>query len=161
MKYRRLTEEELISMETEFVRFLVANTVTASDWERIKAESPEKAEGLIAIFSDLVFDKILGKVEYIEYRTPQDLKTFHFGKDKIQLRGLSAEGIRGIDFTVGQPLSDMKTYLNSSDGEGLRIYRAEKGYKYEDPKQEIFELLEAGAVITDGDVFEALVALKP
>ena len=35
MKYRRLTNEELAELEKEFVRFLVSNTVTSEDWEKI------------------------------------------------------------------------------------------------------------------------------
>ena len=59
MKFRRLTNEELQELEKEFVQFLVSNTVTADDWEKIKEDNPERAEGLIEIFSDIVFEKVI------------------------------------------------------------------------------------------------------
>ena len=68
MDFRRLTNNELEELKTEFVRFLVSNTVTGDDWEKIKKENPERAEGLIEIFSDIVFKKIISKVEYLEMK---------------------------------------------------------------------------------------------
>ena len=111
MKYRRLTLEELNDMETEFVRFLVSNTVTADDWEKIKKENPERAEGLIEIFSDIVFDKVLEKVKYVEHRSRYDIKTFRCLEDKIELLGLKVSSVAGIDFTQNQTLENMLAYL--------------------------------------------------
>ena len=85
MKYRRLRQDELESLEKEFVRFLASNQVTAEDWEKLKAGALEKAEKLIEIFSDIVFEKILSDVEYMEFQTPRDIKTFHFEEVRIPI----------------------------------------------------------------------------
>jgi len=160
MKYRRLTMEELKDMENEFVRFLVSNGVTADDWEKIKIENPTKAEGLIVIFSDVVFDKILEKVKYIEFRSPHDIKTFRCLEDKIELLGLKVNGASGLNFTKGQPLKDMLAYIKYAPEGGVQMYSAEKGYKDNNPKKEIFNMLENGASISEGEIFEALLKLK-
>lgn len=160
MKYRRLTIEELNDMENEFVRFLVSNGVTADDWEKIKVENPTKADGLINIFSDVVFDKVLEKVKYIEFRTPNDIKTFRCLEDKIELLGLRINGPSNIDFTKGQPLQDMLIYIKNAPEGSVQMYSAEKAYKESNPKKEIFDMLENGASISEGEIFEALLQMK-
>jgi hypothetical protein len=56
MKYKRLTTEELKHLEKEFVNFLASAQITGSDWEKMKANEIEKAEELLDVFSDLVFE---------------------------------------------------------------------------------------------------------
>ncbi len=58
-KYRSLSQEELKPLEEDFIKFLAANTVAAEDWDKIKKDDPKKAEGLVEIFSDIVWDKAL------------------------------------------------------------------------------------------------------
>jgi hypothetical protein len=160
MKYRRLTIAELQDMENEFVRFLVANGVTADDWVKIKAEQPERAEGLIEIFSDVVFDKVLEKVKYIEHRSPDDIKTFRCSDDKIELLGFKINGASAIDLTKGQSLDFMMAYVQSTPNTNIQMYSAEKPYKDNNPKKEIFDMLENGGAISEGNIFEALMKLK-
>lgn len=160
MKYRRLTLDELNDMETEFVRFLVSNTITAEDWKKIKSDNPERAEGLIEIFSDIVFDKVLEKVKYIEHRSPYDIKTFRCLEDKIELLGLKVSSVAGIDFTQNQTPENMLAYLKYAPAGSVQMYSAEKTYKDNNPKKEIFNMLESGGAISDGKIFEALLTLK-
>ena len=80
-KYRLLTQEELKPLEEDFVKFLSANTVAADDWDKIKKEDPKKAEGLIEIFSDIVWEKALEKIKCLEARTEKDMKVFSFPDD--------------------------------------------------------------------------------
>lgn len=160
MKYRRLTLAELNDMENEFVRFLVSNGVTADDWERVKTESPERAEKLIEIFSDVVFDKVLEKVKYIEHRSRYDIKTFRCLEDKIELLGLKVNSAAGIDFTQNQLFENMMTYIKHAPQGSIQMYSAEKSYKDNNPKKEIFTMLENGGAISDGKIFEALLSLR-
>lgn len=160
MKYRRLTIQELEDMENEFVRFLVSNGVTADDWIKIKAEDAPQAEGLIQIFSDVVFEKVLENVKYIEHRSPGDIKTFKCLEDKIELLGLKINGTSDIDLTQSQPLEDMLAYMKSAPAGSVQMYSAEKAYKDNNPKKEIFDMLENGAAISDGKIFEALLEMK-
>lgn len=160
MKYRRLSIDELADMENEFVRFLVSNGVTADDWEKIKVENPPKAEGLIEIFSDVVFDKVLEKVKYIEHRSRNDIKTFRCLETKIELLGLQVDNAVGIDFTQEQAFENMKNYIQHAPKGSIQMYSAEKAYKDNNPKKEIFSMLENGGAISDGKIFEMLLQLK-
>ena len=159
MKYRRLSNDELAELETEFVRFLVSNTVTGDDWEKIKKENPERAEGLIEIFSDIVFDKTISKVEYLEMKTPKDMKIFRCNKEDIELMGLKVEGESDLDFTHDISPEEMMVKLQSSDAK-LQMYSANKKYKDDDRLQEIFQMMQWGSLISDGKLFHLLQTLK-
>ena len=149
-KYRRLTASELADLESQFVQFLVANTVTAADWTHIKQREPQKAIQLIDIFSDTVFENSLNKVEYLKFKAAKDIKVFKCSKDKIILLGISVEADSPVDFSDEVDLS--KLLLNP---EGLSVYRAEKKYNG-DRLREIFEMMEGGALISDGSLFAIL-----
>jgi hypothetical protein len=160
MKYRRLSKEELQELEPEFVQFLSSNTVTADDWEKLKTESPEKVEKLVEMFSDIVLEKVLSKIEYLEYKTPKDIKTFHCLEDKIVLMGLRVEGDSDLDFTKQENPEQMLGQYQLS-GASLQIYSGEKAYK-PSREQELFRMVEGGALISkDGAMFKTLANLKP
>jgi len=159
MKYRRLTNDELADLEQEFVRFLAANTITADDWEALKQESPEKVEQLISLFSDIVFDKTLSKAEYLEHKTPRDIKTFHFQGSKVVMNGIQVDGASNFDFTRDMAPEQMLGQLKLSNAR-LQLYSAEKRY-VKSREREMFEMMESGALISrDGALFKVLEGLK-
>jgi hypothetical protein len=159
MKYRRLRNEELQELEKEFINFLAANQVTADEWEKIKGEDSDKADRLIEIFSDMVFDKVLEDVEYLEHKTPHDLKAFRFGEEQAEMNGLKIEGESSVDLTQQQSPQQMQEQLKLT-GAKLKLYTAEKKYA-ESRKMEIFHLMEGGALISrDGALFKSLESLK-
>jgi sulfur relay (sulfurtransferase) DsrF/TusC family protein len=160
MKFRKLDKEELQEMEPEFIRFLAANTITGDDWEKLKVENLEKAEGLIEIFSDIVFEKILKKIEYLEIKTPNDLRTFHCEAEKIKMIGLKINGESSVDFTKNQDPTQIMSLLRLSNAK-LQLYKGEKSYAKE-REVELFELMEQqGALISkDGHLYKTLAQLQ-
>lgn len=159
MKYRKLNINELKELESEFIRFLASNTVTGSEWQQLKLEQPEKAEGLIEIFSDIVFDKIIKGIEYLEVRMPQDYRTFHCLEDKIIMMGIQVKGTTNMDFTKNESPAQMMDQIQKS-GTQLQLYSGEKAYQ-PNRAQELFRMMESGALISkDGDMYKTLVGLK-
>lgn len=154
MKYRRLRPDELQELEQEFIRFLASNTVTAPDWVQIKAKEPEKAEKLIDMFSDIVFQQTLEKVGFLQRRSRNELQTFLCLPDKIKLRGLRIQGESSLDFTQQTPPAQMMQELQASGAE-LQIYRAEKAYA-KTRELELFEMLEQGCLISKGEMYKLL-----
>ena len=150
MKYRRLTDIELGKLENRFIQFLVANTITGDDWAKIKVEKPEEASKLIDIFSEMMFETSLKKVEYLKFSEPKDIKIFQCSADSITLMGLTADDKTPVDFT--QPF-DTKQIMQYIDG--LCIYRSEKKYNG-NREQELFKMMETGCLITDGLLFGML-----
>lgn len=155
MKYRRLTNDELAELENEFVRFLASNTITSDEWVRLKTDTPTKTEELIEVFSDVVFDKILGKVAYMEHRERQDLRLFHCLEDKMILLGLRVAPNVGIDFTQKQTAEEMLAKFRKAPQGALKMYRAEKVYK-PNRSAELFKMLENGCLISEGILFKTL-----
>ena len=159
MKFRRLNKEELEELEQEFVQFLVANTITGDDWVKLKDEEPEKAEGLIDVFSDIVFEKVVKNIRFLEYRTPDDIKTFQCLDEKIVLNGLRMEGQAAIDLTTDLPPAEMFKQLQKDDVK-LQIYTAEKAY-VPNREAELFRMIEGGAKISrEGELFLAIEEFK-
>ena len=98
MTYRRLTNDELAELETAFIRFLALNGIPADDWVKIKGEDKARTEQLIESFSDVVFHETLTKLKFLDFKTKNEIRTFHCGPDKIVLRGLLVEGKTELDF---------------------------------------------------------------
>ena len=67
MKYRILNSKELEPLKDDFIKFLSANTVTGEDWAKIKSNKPNEALKLIEIFSDIVWERSLEKIKYLEH----------------------------------------------------------------------------------------------
>lgn len=155
-KYRLLTLEELKELEKEFIDYLIINGIAADDWEKMKANNPDNADEFVSLFSNVVFERIMRKTNYLESRKPHELKVFHCLADKMILVGMSAPGQQEIDFT--NPDYIQKAIRNPP--EGLKIYTCDK--KYEKPREvEIFELLQHGYTIAVGNLYKTLCLCLP
>ncbi len=155
MKYRRLTKEELDDLRDDFVQFLASNEITADEWERYKEEDPEKAEELIDIFSDMVFDRVLDKLEYLEHWSPSAIKTFHCGPEKMILYGLDLPEGSNVDLTDEAQIKALQNGHIPEHFPNMEIFRGEKGYEG-DRKAELFRMMQEGCQIAEGELFNTL-----
>jgi hypothetical protein len=151
VKYKRLTTEELYALQLDFINFLASMQITAADWEKMKKVENEKANELIDVFSDIVYDKVLGKIYYLEYREAKTLNIFHFGEDKVRLIGLRVKEGGKLDFTA----PDVLNQWNENNHAMVNIVHSERNYEKE-KQLEIFELLQSGCLITDDKLFKLL-----
>jgi len=159
MKYRRLSNEELKELEKDFVKFLAANHITADDWVKLKKNDQDKVEELIGVYSDIVYDKALTKLEYLEFKTPHDIKTFHCQSEKMVLMGIAVSPTAGVDFTKDLSAQSMMDILKKNSQE-IQIYTAEKAYN-DNRETELFQMMESGCLISkDGYLFKTLLQLK-
>ncbi len=153
MKYRLLTLPELEELEKEFVDYLVVNGITVDDWVKMKAEEVEKADQIIELFSDVVFEGVMRKVKFLDVVTPKSIKTFQCLSDQMVLVGLDTSEHSSIDFTT-QPLAAVQEHA----AEQLSVYTSEKTYS-KDRELELFYMTQHGATISDGTYFKALCLL--
>jgi hypothetical protein len=147
VKYRRLSEKELGTFEKEFVNFLVVNGITAEDWVKIKANELEKAETLIDLFSDVILEGTLRKIQFLELQSPAYYQSIFFGKDKMVTVVLSRKDKNRT--MIDENLS-LETMLNSSDYE---IFKGQKDFTKE-REMEVFEMTKKGFLIGDGTFFK-------
>ena len=159
-KFRRLNRTELEEVRDQFVKFLGVNGIDAGSWQKMKEEEPGRADGLILQFSQIVYAGVIEKVSYLIHRKPNDLRTYKTGPDKIEMRGIFLEGTSSIDFTKDQSLTPAEMFARIKE-EGVRpkIYSAERAYITDGRDQDIFNIMEEGALIDQGELFETLASL--
>ena len=149
MKYTRLTKEQFEELHKEFINFLATQSITAKEWDEIKANKPEVAEQQLDVFSDLVWEGVLGQITYLEHISPQQMHLFHLKEDIMTLIAIKLKN-EEIDLTTSEGFDWFRNNLLSDDVEFLT---ANKSYS-EDKPLDKFRLIQQGAVITKGDLFK-------
>lgn len=149
MKYSRLTNEQFEELHPEFINFLATQSITASEWEHIKIEKPEVAEQELDVFSDLIWEGVLSRVNFLENISAQHMHLFHCGKKEMKL----------ISVKVYNPEVDLRTELGFGwfkknwQSDFVEYLTASKAYT-NDPNLDKFHLIEQGAEITKGSLFQ-------
>ena len=149
MKYARLTKEQLEELHPEFIRFLASQSIDKAEWDSLKAEKPEVAEQEIDVFSDLIWDNVLEKAEWLE----------HYSKNHIFLFKLNKEDMESIIIHAHTPHADFFTegglqWLNENIfSDEVQLTRGRKAFG-EDRNAEIFSLIQQGAALSDGELYK-------
>jgi len=148
MKYTRLTKEQLEEMHQEFINFLATQSITADEWEKIKKDKPETAEAELDIFSDLIWEGVLNKVEYLEHFSKNQIFLFHITTVTIELIAIKVEN-DAIDITTREGYQWLQTNLMDDT---VTIYTSTRAIS-EDRNKDIFALIKQGANITKGELY--------
>lgn len=151
MKYRKLTKEQLLELHQEFSTFLASQQIDAAEWTKIKNEKPEVADEEIAIFSDLVWEGVLLKVNYLDHISEHHINLFKCDEDSIsrlyiQLKDTSKSFLNTEDFDW---------FINNPLHSSIEYFRATKNYDSE-RNLELFKLIEMGSVISKGDLYHSI-----
>lgn len=154
MKYRALTKEQFEELHEEFATFLAAQQIDVNEWESIKKDKPEVAEEEMNIFSDLVWERVLQKANYLEHFSPNSLNLFRCDAEHIQRIVVKVEK-DGFDFFKKE---DYNWFLSNSNDDCIEYFRGQKPYLKE-RNIEIFDLIEKGSVISKGELFEAVIKI--
>ncbi len=148
MKYRQLTKEQLESLHEEFAKFLATQSIDAKEWEIITKEKPAIASEELNVFSDMVWDDVLNKTQYIE----------HFSKTSVNLFKCEAEAIYRIAIQIDWDIDllsqeGFEWLMQNPMDNSVAIYKGEKKYN-SDRNLELFDLIEKGGSINKGEIFE-------
>lgn len=148
MKYRQLTKEQFESLHEEFARFLATQSIDAKEWKQIKEEKPKVAEDEMNIFSDIVWDDVLTKTNYIE----------HFSERSVNLFKCNKEEIHRIAIKINRDINllkqvDFEWLIKNSMNNSVEIFKGSKPY-HSERNTEIFELIEKGGTISKDEIFE-------
>ena len=149
MKYSRLTKEQFEELHKEFINFLATQSITGDEWEAIKKDKPETAEQELDVFSDLVWLGVLSKVEYLEHISPQQIHLFQCNEKSMRLIALRIEENEYVDFTTKEGFNWLRDNLLS---DSVEFFNAKKDYS-DDKHLDIFKMIQAGANITKGELF--------
>jgi hypothetical protein len=148
MKYRPLTKEQFENLHQEFALFLASQKIDVTEWNQIKAEKPEVAEEEMNVFSDVVWEDVITKVEYVE----------HFSETSANLFKCEGEEIHRIAIKINWDINllEQKGFewlMQNPMDNSVDIFKGSKPYN-SDRNIEIFDLMEKGSSISKGEIFE-------
>lgn len=148
MKYRLLTKEQFESLHEEFARFLASQSIDKKEWEELKKEKPQVAEDEMKVFSDVVWDDVLTRTNYLEHFSPKVVNLFKCEEEEIKRivielnRDINVLEQEGYEWLLKNPQDTSVEYL-----QGSKKYTGERNV-------EVFDLIEKGSNISKGELFE-------
>lgn len=151
MKYRQLTKEQFLELPKEFAEFLATQQIDAKEWHKIKVEKPSIAEEEMNIFSDVVWENVLTKTEFLEHISDNHINLFKCESNVIVRIFIKLKNENKSFLNI----DDFQWFLKNPLDEQIDYFKAEK--KYTKPRNsELFELIEMGSQISKGDLFNAI-----
>jgi len=151
MKYRRLTSDQLNEMHNEFAKFLATQKIDADKWQEIKDTNPELVQEQLDLFSDLVWEKVLNNVKYIDHIDKKQLNLFRANPETINRIVIKCDK-SDFDF---RNKKDYMWFIDNSTHKSFSYFKGEKPYTKE-RNDELFEMLLKGSYISDGKLFESV-----
>ncbi|MAU26415.1 MAG: hypothetical protein CMH48_00195 [Muricauda sp.] len=149
MKYKRLTKEQFEELHQEFINFLATQSITADEWEMLKKEKPEVVEQELDVFSDLIWEGVLSNVRYLENISERHMHLFELTDKEMKL----------LSIKVMNPEIDLRTeegfawFKRNFQSDFVEYLTASKAYGI-DKNKDKFALIEQGAVITKGELYQ-------
>lgn len=132
-KYRNLQIDELNALEQDFIKFLAAQGVGASDWKKWQEEDTAKRDAYVTLFSDFVFETLIAKTNFLYFKSPNHHKYIKVLETRFEMIVLSKKESQGKD--------DFHfTDIRSHD---IQIQRGEKMMST-DKNQAVFSLFQQG-----------------
>ena len=148
MKYSRLSKDQFVELHKEFIDFLSSNSITFEDWTILKQNNDGKAEGLLDLFSDIVWAKVLDKTRFLENISKNHIYLFSFGNSQMNFIAIYTEN-KDVDFTTKDGFSWLRDNLFD---DSVKMYNSNKNYS-QDKLSDIFDLIKKGGIITKGELF--------
>lgn len=141
MKFRLLTNDELSVLEDDLKAFLIINGIDGTEWKRINKNEPQKAVGLVEIFSDTVLQKVYSKIRFLEYRSPKTCIVFNCKAEETELIYLQLSEKSYADLST--PESIHTALLNNT--EEIQFVKQSHPHR-KTREEEIHQLIEQGCV---------------
>lgn len=151
MKYTRLTKEQLEELHPEFINFLASQSIDKAEWDTIKENKPEVAEQELDVFSDLIWEGVLTKAEFLEHFSKNHIflfQCFDSYVNSIVLKSLvpdvnflTKEGLQWLSDNMFTETIEMKI--------GKKVFTEERNTS-------IFALIQQGAILSDGQLYQQI-----
>ena len=151
MKYTRLTKEQFEELHPEFINFLATQAIDKAEWDKLKTEKPEVAEQELDVFSDLIWEGVLTRAEFLEHFSKNHVFLFHCFDtyiESIVLKSMVPE----VDFLTKEGLQWLSDNMFTDTIE-MKVGRKEFT---EDRNTSIFELIQQGSFLSDGQLYQQI-----
>lgn len=157
MKYRLLSKEQFEELHKEFSTYLASQGIDKVMWEKAKVDNPAKVVGHLEKFSDIVWEDVLNRTSYLEHHSKDSLNLFHCKETSIERIVVRVEK---TDINL-QEKAGFDWFIDNSNDASIHYFKGEKDY-VTTRNEEIFSLVEQGAILANSKLFEAIEALiKP
>jgi len=150
MKYARLTKEQFEELHPEFINFLASQSIDKAEWDLIKVNKPQVAEQELDVFSDLIWEGVLSKADYLEHFSKNHIflfQCFDTYVKSIVLKSLVPE----INFLTKEGLQWLSDNMFT---ETIEMKIGKKEFT-EERNASIFALIQQGAFLSDGQLYQA------
>lgn len=148
MKYRQLTKEQFEALHEEFATFLATQSIDVKEWNQIKEAQPKVAEDEMNVFSDVVWDDVLTKTEYLEHFSKQSINLFKC--DENEMHRIFVKVNKDVDLLSKE---GFEWLLSNPMDEKVELFTGTKPYVGE-RNVELFDLIEKGSTISKGELYE-------
>jgi hypothetical protein len=151
MKYTRLTKEQFEELHPEFINFLATQAIDKAEWDKLKTEKPEVAEQELDVFSDLIWEGVLTRAEFLEHFSKNHVflfQCFDTYIESIVLKSMVPE----VDFLTKEGLQWLSDNMFTETIE-MKVGRKEFT---EDRNTSIFELIQQGSFLSDGQLYQQI-----
>jgi hypothetical protein len=149
MKYTRLTKEQFEELTQEFSTFLATQAIDKAEWDSIKLEKPEVAEQELDVFSDLVWEGVLTRAEYLEHFSKNHVFLFQSFDTHVQSIVLKSL-VPDVDFLTKEGLQWLSDNMFT---ETIEMKVGKKEFS-EERNSSIFALIQQGAFLSDGQLYK-------
>ena len=151
MKYTRLTKEQFEELHPEFINFQATQAIDKAEWDKLKTEKPEVAEQELDVFSDLIWEGVLTRAEFLEHFSKNHVflfQCFDTYIESIVLKSMVPE----VDFLTKEGLQWLSDNMFTDTIE-MKVGRKEFT---EDRNTSIFELIQQGSFLSDGQLYQQI-----
>lgn len=151
MKYTRLTKEQFEELHPEFINFLASQSIDKAEWDSIKENKPEVAKQELDVFSDLIWEGVLTRAEFLEHFSKNHIflfQCFDTYVNSIVLKSLVPE----VDFLTKEGLQWLSDNMFTETIEmkiGKKVFTEERNTS-------IFALIQQGAILSDGQLYQQI-----
>ena len=136
-------------LHQEFINFLATQSITGEEWEKLKKEKPEVAEEELDVFSDLIWEGVLSKVQFLENISAQQMHLFHLQEKEMKLISVK---VMNPDIDLGTK-EGFSWFRKNYQSDFVEYLTASKAYSA-DKNLDKFNLIRQGGAITKGELYQ-------
>ncbi len=151
MKYARLTKEQLEELHPEFINFLATQSIDKKEWDEIKTNKPEVALQEVDVFSDLIWERALTNVNFIDHFSTNYIFLFQC-VDTIVYSLVINTNDKKVDFLTKEGINWLSENMFS---DSVEIQKGKKDIS-QDRNQALFKIIKEGGIISKGELFSKL-----
>jgi hypothetical protein len=151
MKYARLTKEQLEELHPEFINFLATQSIDKKEWDEIKENKPQVALQEVDVFSDLIWERALTNVNFIDHFSTNYIFLFKCVGSIVYSLVIKTTN-RRVDFLTKDGINWLSENMFSDD---VEIQKGKKDIS-QDRNQALFKIIKEGGIISKGELFSKL-----